>query len=398
MLRIFTFIFLFSISSGIGQTTLPNSFEQKILKLNDSFAYETAITILNTYIEEHKTEPDLLVKAYILKSQTYKRLFNYEEVLLTLAYAEKEAFKSPNKQILLNCVHAEMAFALFDVHKYSESNALMKKLEAQRFKGLPTISIIFLTMQEGYLYFLDKHYPEAEQKLNQSLALAEHHSPRDVPNILAKHMELYAAMGQMDKMEAAFQKGLSFAQRFKIVKYELYLYEIRKKIALDSKDYTRFPTFQRAFDSLNTLYNSTQKSIKVSLLEKELVQQKNDLQKKYQKTFQTVLVVLVALLAALVFMLFKYNLVNKTKKELAQNENKRIYDELMRLTSSKNKDKLDLTQFDLTDRQLEIIQYLKEGKTNKEIGALLFISENTVKYHLKAIYEILNIANRSELK
>lgn len=392
----FVFVLLFHLASGQNMST--SALEKKILQLNDEFEYEAAISHLNSYIDEHRSEPENVVRAYILKSQTYKRLFNYEEVLLTLAEAEKEAIKASEKSDLLNCVRAEMAFALFDIHNYKASQKLMLELENNKFEGLPKISVIFLIMQEGYLAYLDNRLPESEKKLNEALTMAKRYSPRDVPNILAKHMELYTKMGNPTKMEAAFQEGLRYSRQYKILKYELYLYEIRKKIALAEKDYTRFPEFQLAYDSLNTLYNSTQNSTKVNILEKKLAEQKVASQKKYEKTFQTVLVVILSLLAALVFVLFKYNLVNKTKRELAENENRLIHDELMRLTNSKNEEKLQLTDYNLTERQLEIIQYLKEGKTNKEIGALLFISENTVKYHLKAIYEILNIANRSELK
>lgn len=396
----YRFLLLFLLcSSFIYSTPITiESLEKKVFQFNDSFEYEKSILAINTFLDSHKNESDQKLRALILKSQTYKRLFNYEEVLLTLKLAEKEAIRTKTPQNSLNVVRAEMAFALFDIHKYEAARTLMLELELKKFEGLPKISVIFLKMQEGYLEYLDNRLPESERKLNEALIMAKRYSPRDVPNILAKHMELYAKIGNPSKMEAAFQEGLSYSRQYKILKYELYLYEIRKKIALADKDYTRFPEFQLAYDSLNTLYNSTQNSTKVNILEKKLAEQKVASQKKYEKTFQTVLVVILSLLAALVFVLFKYNLVNKTKKELAQNEYKRIYNELMRITSPKNESKLDVSNYDLTERQLEIIQYLKEGKTNKEIGALLFISENTVKYHLKAIYEILNIANRSELK
>lgn len=59
---------------------------------------------------------------------------------------------------------------------------------------------------------------------------------------------------------------------------------------------------------------------------------------------------------------------------------------------------IDLNRYKLTERQLEIIQLVKENKSNKEISAMLFISENTVKYHLKKIFEILDIDKRSDLK
>ena len=51
---------------------------------------------------------------------------------------------------------------------------------------------------------------------------------------------------------------------------------------------------------------------------------------------------------------------------------------------------LNLSNYNLTDRQKEIIDFIRSGLTNKEIATKLFISENTVKYHLKIIYEILD--------
>ena len=55
--------------------------------------------------------------------------------------------------------------------------------------------------------------------------------------------------------------------------------------------------------------------------------------------------------------------------------------------------KLDLH---FSNRQLEIIKLLVVGKSNKEIAACMFISENTVKFHLKNIFSELNISNRSQ--
>jgi DNA-binding CsgD family transcriptional regulator len=52
----------------------------------------------------------------------------------------------------------------------------------------------------------------------------------------------------------------------------------------------------------------------------------------------------------------------------------------------------------LNERQKEILELLQLGKSNKEIGEALFISVNTVKYHLKIIYEVLNIKHRTNLQ
>ncbi|QNM86485.1 hypothetical protein H9W90_05020 [Polaribacter pectinis] len=51
----------------------------------------------------------------------------------------------------------------------------------------------------------------------------------------------------------------------------------------------------------------------------------------------------------------------------------------------------------LSIREDEIFKLIVDGKSNKEIGTLLNISVNTVKFHIKNIYEKLNIKSRKEV-
>ena len=49
----------------------------------------------------------------------------------------------------------------------------------------------------------------------------------------------------------------------------------------------------------------------------------------------------------------------------------------------------------LTRREREVLSALAQGWSNTRISARLGISENTVKYHLKLIYDKLGVANRA---
>ena len=49
----------------------------------------------------------------------------------------------------------------------------------------------------------------------------------------------------------------------------------------------------------------------------------------------------------------------------------------------------------LTDREVQILQLLAFGRTNREIGDTLFISPDTVKTHLEHIYEKLGTSDRT---
>jgi len=50
----------------------------------------------------------------------------------------------------------------------------------------------------------------------------------------------------------------------------------------------------------------------------------------------------------------------------------------------------------LTEREMEVLELLGTGMTNKEIGAELFITERTVKFYVSAILGKLSASNRTE--
>ena len=49
----------------------------------------------------------------------------------------------------------------------------------------------------------------------------------------------------------------------------------------------------------------------------------------------------------------------------------------------------------LTEREREVLDLLAEGLTNSQIAEKLFISANTVKRHLKSVFEKLEVSNRA---
>ena len=51
---------------------------------------------------------------------------------------------------------------------------------------------------------------------------------------------------------------------------------------------------------------------------------------------------------------------------------------------------------ELTKRELQVLEYIANGRSNKEIGQILFISEHTVKTHVKSILTKLDAIGRTE--
>jgi DNA-binding NarL/FixJ family response regulator len=53
-------------------------------------------------------------------------------------------------------------------------------------------------------------------------------------------------------------------------------------------------------------------------------------------------------------------------------------------------------QISLTRREREILALVAEGHSNRELARMLWVTEQTVKFHLSNIYRKLDVANRTE--
>ena len=58
--------------------------------------------------------------------------------------------------------------------------------------------------------------------------------------------------------------------------------------------------------------------------------------------------------------------------------------------------KTNLLSSRLTSRELEILEILSQGHSNREIASKFEISTNTVKFHLKNLYEKVRVENRTQ--
>ena len=55
-----------------------------------------------------------------------------------------------------------------------------------------------------------------------------------------------------------------------------------------------------------------------------------------------------------------------------------------------------LEAHDLTQRELEILALVAEGYSNAKLAKMLWVTEQTVKFHLSNVYRKLNVSNRTE--
>jgi len=58
----------------------------------------------------------------------------------------------------------------------------------------------------------------------------------------------------------------------------------------------------------------------------------------------------------------------------------------------------DTSRRQLTPQELQVGLALAEGRTTRETAARLFLSPKTVEYHLRHVYDKLEIRSREELR
>ena len=73
---------------------------------------------------------------------------------------------------------------------------------------------------------------------------------------------------------------------------------------------------------------------------------------------------------------------------------KKLLQEFARLRQDKGRSEIETL---LTDRERDVLEHVARGATNKEIGAALYISENTVNYHMKNMLGKLHLRNRAQV-
>lgn len=386
-----------------AQTIDPQRFENEIHELNNKRQYEKSVVRIYEVLYNPKSTDYDRYNAYLQKAFTYKRIFNYTETFNNLSLALKEGLNSSHRKEVETRVAIERFFIIFDLQKVDEMRKMIEENknldlsvvdEETRALYLSALAIVEIT---------DGKYDEGNRKIDQAIAIFSRVSPKDLPNIYGKKMFLYRKLNQPEKVEKAFDKAMFFAKKYKsdiyiknlaVDMWEFYTYQNN----LEKAKYYRKIADDLKYDD-NFILNAN--SLKLTDLEKK-IQYEKALADKASKQQEQIIIAIISVLSICLFLwLLGSHARNKKRRVLAELENAKMRDDLEKILQGNDdsaQQKTELKTDLLTDRQKEIVDLVKEGKTNKEIGSALYISENTVKYHLKIIYNALGIENRNALK
>ena len=84
-----------------------------------------------------------------------------------------------------------------------------------------------------------------------------------------------------------------------------------------------------------------------------------------------------------------------TRSPAGRSQDLEVLNRRGRLSAGSSPDQ-PLRRLGLTDREIEVLGLLAEGRTNRQIGDILFISEKTVSVHITNLLRKLGVDSRTE--
>lgn len=385
---------------GVANTINSEILKKEIGAFNQIGAYNKSILKLDSLIYSKNITDYDLYNLYLLKYSTYKTLLNYPEAEVNLNIAEKYGLKDPkHKDEVETKILIERIFIQFDYLKYDNVNELLKKVNKSHLKHLDAETYAFYISVLGTTHINNKNFLQAEKDYYEALEILKQKSPKHLPNIYRKLLHLYTDTKDNKKAIEAFENGLHYAKLHNTKLYILNMYESLTWHYAQNEDWEKAYKTRLIVNDLATDYDAINQSGRLQSLEKEIINKRNDLEVRNEKNIKLFLGIISLILIFLLLVLFKFYKINKEKRKLVENENERMRKKLSNLMNDtqQNEKKITLSDYNFSERQLDIIDLVKKGLTNKEIANQLYISENTVKYHLKIIYNTLGIESRNSL-
>lgn len=160
-----------------------------------------------------------------------------------------------------------------------------------------------------------------------------------------------------------------------------------------------------AITELNNKYEVAKKDKELADLQLEN-EKKNQEIKLTKIRFYSIGVLILLLATGTIFYLFQLRQRDKLRQALLNEEMDGLRLRISSIMSDIQLEEIEISKnpiknsvlAPLTEREIEILKQAVTNKTNAEIGEALYISPNTVKYHLKNIYTKIGVSSKLEAR
>jgi len=378
----------------IGQPIDFIKLEKEITKNNRKCDFETSIVRLQRILISKNSSALDKAQVYFLKQRIYRRLGIYTEAINNLDLGLEQALKTDQRELFK--AKYELQMALIACEKLDYQTALTK---------LPQIreSIRFYQEVDFGLYLFLEGIQKIEgnqddqgglEDFKQAILLLKEEYPTYLTIVYKEQLRVHIKRKEHDKIMESYNLGIKYGEESNLVIEVLNIYRLLSDYYQEIGRNEESLALSEKILITGTTFDAVNISSKLNQLEKEVLAEQKEVEQIKNRGIQKLLLfslLFVCILIACSFIAYRKHIKNK---KIAEKENQVLKTNLQVLQVQKEVKEESIV---LTERQECIIALVKQGKTNKEIAAALFISENTVKYHLKIIYDVLKVNGRSDL-
>ena len=154
---------------------------------------------------------------------------------------------------------------------------------------------------------------------------------------------------------------------------------------------------QRSMINTQVEYETEEKDIKIHQLAKE----KEMSEKKAASNFNRFIISAVIGLVSVTLILILFYLYRRNSDLELQQKNGEIQNYILKISKLKDNNtqtekdtSYKFKEFQLSNREIEVLTHISNGLNNEEISEKMFISKNTIKSHITHIYSKLDVKNR----
>ena len=268
-----------------------------------------------------------------------------------------------------------------------------------------------ILLNSGTTYTSLEQFERANELYTQALEVfTAIHMTSGIQNTLQSMAENYLAANSLLAAEEKAQEALDLAEQFGFTQDIIYTLALLSEIAEAKGVYSDALAYYKRSVQLNQEIFTAEKAQQIAELETSYQTEKKEQelaiatlqvnQQRLQKYVWIVGFVVMILIGGIYFYTWRQRTLLQQKLLAEEVENLRF--KINSLLGDRKALKLDRDVLNkhlhqpLSDREFEILQLTIGNKTNQEIAEEVFVSINTVKYHLKNIYEKLGVSNRKE--
>jgi DNA-binding CsgD family transcriptional regulator len=221
-------------------------------------------------------------------------------------------------------------------------------------------------------YLIAGDYDKALEAIDISHELCDTTWLPDLSGIMMEYYEIFKARGQ-------FRRALEYFEEYNMIRDRINQAESKKQVI-----------------ELLARFETEKKEQQIKILEQSNILNKNKIHLLWIFVSAIILLSIAGIIIGIQIIRSKNDRINAMILEL------RNYILLLKNTgtesnpsgSTDSRRELLKDQFRFTEREAEIMNLIIDGLTNEEIAGKLFVSPNTIKFHIKNIYLKLDVKNR----